>query len=77
VFCLIIEAKYALLSVVPSVGFEVLIPVTTKNTAFWHITPCSVVEVHRRFGGTYWLYNQNREKSQDVETEKADCFMAQ
>jgi hypothetical protein len=32
---------------------------TTLNsvsTIFWNLTMCSTVEVHRRFGGTYFLH---------------------
>jgi hypothetical protein len=36
-----------------SVFFEVLTAVIMKAIVFWDITPCSLVEVHRRFGGTY------------------------
>jgi hypothetical protein len=28
---------------------------TSRPTIFWDVTPCSPVEVHRRFGGTYYL----------------------
>jgi hypothetical protein len=33
--------------------FEILTSVTMKSTIVWLVTPCSMVEVHRRFGGTY------------------------
>jgi hypothetical protein len=33
-------------------GFEVL----TAVVIFWDITPCSMVKVNRRFGGTYRLH---------------------
>jgi hypothetical protein len=31
---------------------------------FWDVTPCSLVEVHGRFGGTYCLHIQGRSVSQ-------------
>jgi hypothetical protein len=41
------------------VGFEVFTTVTLENTVLWDMTPCSLVEVYRRFGGTYFLYLQS------------------
>jgi hypothetical protein len=35
-----------------------------KSTIFWDITPCSPLNVNRRFGGTYRLYLQGRRISQ-------------
>jgi hypothetical protein len=32
----------------------------TKSTLFWDITPCILLKVIRRFGGTYRLYLQGR-----------------
>jgi hypothetical protein len=32
-------------------GFDVLTAITVTNTIFWGVTSCSLVEVHRRFGG--------------------------
>lgn len=32
-------------------GYEILILNTRKNTILWDVTPCSLVETHRRFGG--------------------------
>jgi hypothetical protein len=40
------------------VGTEVLTPVVMKSTILWDITPCSPLEVNRRFGGTYRLHLQ-------------------
>jgi hypothetical protein len=37
------------------VGFEVLTEVVMKSTIFWDITPCSPLNINRRFGGTYCL----------------------
>jgi hypothetical protein len=34
------------------VGFEVLTAVLMKSTILWDITPCSLMKVNRRFGGT-------------------------
>jgi hypothetical protein len=41
------------------VGFEVL-TVVVKSTIFWDITPCSPLNVNRRFGETYRLHFQGR-----------------
>jgi hypothetical protein len=38
---------------VRSVGFEVLAAVAMESTIFWDVTPCRLVEVHRRLGGKY------------------------
>jgi hypothetical protein len=37
------------------VGFEVLTMVVMKSTIFWDITPCSPLNVNRRFRETYLL----------------------
>jgi hypothetical protein len=34
-----------------------------KSTIFWDITPCSLLKVNRRFGGTYRLHLQGRKIS--------------
>jgi hypothetical protein len=52
------------ISVVLIVGFEVLTVVTRKSTIFWGVMPCSLVEVHQRFGEAYCLYLQGRRVSQ-------------
>jgi hypothetical protein len=38
------------------VGYKVLTAMTMKNIMFWGVTPCSPVKVHRRFGGTYYIF---------------------
>jgi hypothetical protein len=38
-----------------SVGFEVLTAVVMKHSVISDITPCSLFEVNRHFGGTYHL----------------------
>jgi hypothetical protein len=40
------------------VGFEVVTVVVMKSIIFWDITPCSLLKVNRRFGGTYCLHLQ-------------------
>jgi hypothetical protein len=45
------------------VGFEVLTAVVMKSTIFWDTTPCSPLNVNRRFGGTYRLHLQGRKIS--------------
>jgi hypothetical protein len=37
-------------------GFEVLTTVVMFISLFWDVTPCSVSEVKRRFGGTLRLH---------------------
>jgi hypothetical protein len=37
------------------VEYQVPTAVTMKSAVFWHVTPCSPVEVRWRFGGTYCL----------------------
>jgi hypothetical protein len=46
---------------------------TTKNTVFWDVTPCSLVEICRRFGGTYFLHLQVVEKS--IRVQLAVCLL--
>jgi hypothetical protein len=43
-----------------NVGSVVLKAVFMKSTIFWDITPCSPLEVNRRFGGTYSRHLQGR-----------------
>jgi hypothetical protein len=31
----------------------------SKSRAYWDVTPCTVVEVYRRFGGTYCLIHRS------------------
>jgi hypothetical protein len=45
------------------VGFKVLTAVTTNNTIVWDVTPCNLVEIHRRFKGSYFLRLQCRRLS--------------
>jgi hypothetical protein len=47
-----------------AVDFEVLTAVTMKNYIFWEVRSCSLVQVCRRFGGTYCLQAQGRRISQ-------------
>jgi hypothetical protein len=49
------------------VGSEILTASTTKNTVFWDVTPCSLVEIYRRFGETYFLRLQVAEKPNGVQ----------
>jgi hypothetical protein len=46
------------------VGLEALTVATMENTVFCVATPCSPVEVHRRFGGMYHLHLQGRRVTQ-------------
>jgi hypothetical protein len=38
------------------ITFEIPITVTVKSNIFWDVTPCSSVEVHRRFGRKYFIF---------------------
>jgi hypothetical protein len=38
-----------------NIGFNVDTEVTIDRTDFWDIKPCIKVDVHRRFGITYYL----------------------
>lgn len=35
-----------------------------KNTVMWDVAPCSLVEAHQHFGGTYWLHLQGKSSRQ-------------
>jgi hypothetical protein len=52
------------------VGFEVLTAMTMKSNIFWDMQSCSLVEVHRPFGGIYCLLLHgpavNRVRNQEV-----------
>jgi hypothetical protein len=37
-------------------GFDVLTAMTVTSTVFWDMTSCSLVEVYRHFGGTYYVH---------------------
>jgi hypothetical protein len=34
------------------IGYYVLTPVTMKNTVFWDVVPCSLIQIRRLFGAT-------------------------
>jgi hypothetical protein len=40
--------------------FDVFSAVTTENIKFWEMTPSSMVEFYRRFGGIYYPHLQGR-----------------
>jgi hypothetical protein len=45
--------------------------VTMKSIVFWDVMPCSLVQVTRRFGGTYCLHlERRRERDQKVTSMK-------
>jgi hypothetical protein len=46
------------------VGIEVLTLVVMKSPIFWDVTPCSLLENNRHFGGAYRLHLQGRRISQ-------------
>jgi hypothetical protein len=31
-------------------------------TAFWDVSPCSLIEIFRRFIGVYWLHRQSDDR---------------
>jgi hypothetical protein len=39
-------------------SFQVLTAVSMKMTVFWDAAPCSLVEIDRRFRGTYCLHHR-------------------
>jgi hypothetical protein len=43
--------------------FEVLVTITKKNTAFWHLTPYNFVDIYGIFRGTYNLFFRNEEQA--------------
>jgi hypothetical protein len=45
------------------VRFQVLTAANMKMTVFWDVAPCSLVEVYRRFRGTYCLNHQGDDRS--------------
>jgi hypothetical protein len=38
--------------------YDVVMAATKTVTVFWNVTPCSLLDVHPRFGGTFALHNQ-------------------
>jgi hypothetical protein len=42
---------------------EALTAANVKITILWDVTPCSLVDIYERFGGTYRIYIQSRIKS--------------
>ena len=49
------------------VKFEVLSAVTVNSTVLWNVTPCSIAEVRRCFGVTYYLHLQCLSTTMKVE----------
>jgi hypothetical protein len=47
------------------VGFEVLTVVVMKIAILWRVTPCSPLNVNRRFWGTHCLHLQDRRISRE------------
>jgi hypothetical protein len=47
------------------VRFQVLTAASMKMTVFWDVAPCSLVDVYRRFRGTYCLHHQGDECTDD------------
>jgi hypothetical protein len=41
-----------------------------KNIVFWKITQCSLIKVHRRFGGTYCFYLRGRRVRQTSDLQE-------
>jgi hypothetical protein len=40
------------------VRFQVLTAMSMKMAVFWDVAPCSLVDIVRRFRGTYCLHHQ-------------------
>jgi hypothetical protein len=70
IHCITYEAPYhpeqcvssgekSLKGTVWAVRVNVLMAASMKITAFWNVTPCSLVEVGRRFRRTYCIYHQS------------------
>jgi hypothetical protein len=53
-----------------NVTYQVITTVAIKRL-FWDVMACSVVEIHRRFGGTHYLHLQGRWVSQ-VSSKQSD-----
>jgi hypothetical protein len=49
-----------------SARFEVFTTVTMIFSVFWGVTPCSLVDVYRRFGGHFCFHLQGRRISKDM-----------
>jgi hypothetical protein len=43
------------------VRFQVLTAANMKMTVFWHVAPCSLVGIHRRFRGAYCIHHHGDE----------------
>jgi hypothetical protein len=52
------DCRQYLFTSLHNLNSEIPTAVTMKNmpTAFWDVTPCCLVEVYRRFGGTHFLH---------------------
>jgi len=44
------------LFIIAIIGLHTVLP--TYSIVFWHIGPCSMIEIHRYFGSTCWLHLQ-------------------
>jgi hypothetical protein len=51
------------------IGFEVPIAVTMKSTIVWNLTPCSLVEAHQHFGGTWRLLFEIEEYAKEAKSK--------
>jgi hypothetical protein len=58
-----------------SVGFEVLTAVVTKNSVFWYVTPCCLLNVNWRYGGTCYLHLQGKRISQARNQQSSACCL--
>jgi hypothetical protein len=56
------------------VGFVVLKALVKESSVFSDVTPCSLLKVNRRFGGTYRLHLQGRRISQTRNQRESSPF---
>jgi hypothetical protein len=47
-----------------------------KTTVFWYMTPCSLIVVHRRFGGMYYVHSESRRVGQKSYKQEASTAIA-
>jgi hypothetical protein len=56
------------------VEFEVPMALTVRSTILWDVTPCILVEIHRRLGGKYCLHPQGRRVNQATSNKHTSAY---